>query len=312
MSQHTAPLSTKGLLMGTGAYLFWGLLPLYLHRFAGRVTPLVILSHRVVWSVVLLAMLLTVLGQWGQVWEAVRNRRTLMMLIASMAMVSLNWFTFVYVTTHGQLMQGALGYFLNPLMAALLGMVVFKERMRPLQWAAIAIAAAGVVYLSVGLGVVPQAALVIAASFAFYGVLRKIAPVDAVAGLMIETTMLMPVAVGYLAYMQVTATPGHDPAGGLLVYLMVGAGVLTATPLLLYSRAAKLLPFSTLGFMQYIGPTCQFACAVFAFGEPFTRTHAVAFGLIWTAVALFLADVLTRSRRVAVVPAQEPMIEEPV
>lgn len=312
-----ASTQRKGLAFGLSAYLIWGALPLYLVPLSGKVPAFlawiapaganvetsVILAHRVVWSVVLLFGILSFAGLWKQVIAAVRDRRTLGMLVLSTLLMSCNWFVFTYCSTHGMVLQGSLGYFLNPIITALLGMIFLRERLRPLQWAAFALAVIGVTVLTVGLRQIPHAALVIAGTFAVYGLVRKVAKVDAVAGLSIETTLLLPIALAYLYLSHDRGYPGGNPDTYLFVYLMIGCGLLTTIPLLCFNRAAKLLPLSTLGFLQYAGPTCQFMCAVFAFGEVFTRVHAVAFGLIWAAVGLFLTDAL---RRRAPVPAAVP------
>lgn len=289
--------------LGVSAYLIWGVLPLYIHPLTGKVPALLILSHRVTWSVVLLVGLLTLLKGWPKVVTAFRTPRTMAMLALSTALLFVNWFMFTWLVTHNQTLQGSLGYFLNPLLSAALGMVFLKERLRPLQYTSFGIAAVGVIVLSVGLGVVPKAALIVATSFALYALIRKLAPVDAVAGLFVETAFLVPLAVVHLLYAAGTHAEGGNPSVGLLLYLALGCGVLTSVPLIFFSRAAKLLPLSTLGLLQYLAPTCQFMCAVLVFGETFTRAHAIAFPLIWVAVALFVYDTLRR--KPATAPAQD-------
>lgn len=284
----------KGILTGVTAYALWGTLPLYLHPLSGQVPALLILSHRVVWSVLLLTFILTTLKLWHQVVAVFRAPRTLAMLIASTAMICSNWYIFTYVTTHNQILQASLGYFLNPLLSALLGLLFLKERLRPLQWLSISIALAGVLTLAIGLAVLPTTALLLATTFALYGFLRKLAPVDAIAGLSIETALLLPFALLHLAYSATHHTPGGNPTPSLLLYLALGCGLLTTIPLILFSKSAKLLPLSTLGILQYIAPTGQFLCATLAFHESFTKTHALSFSLIWSAVALFLYDTLRR------------------
>lgn len=277
------------------AYLLWGFLPLYFKPLTAHDPPIptqLIIAHRVVWSVALLTVMLTFLGQWGQVLAAVRSRRTLGILTVTTLMVSINWFTFTYIVTHGQVIQSALGYFITPIVSALLGMLFLKERLRTLQLVALGLAAVGVTYMGVMLGVVPKAALILASSWGLYGLLRKIAPVEAVAGLAVETAILFFPALFFLIYSVAVDSPGARVSVPWLLYLAIGCGVFTTLPLLCFSRAARILRLSTVGFLQYIGPTCQFALAVLVFGEPFTRVHAVAFGLIWLAIALFVVDAI--------------------
>ncbi len=305
-----AQRTSLGIALGVSAYLLWGVLPLYLRPLSTHQPPLstlLIISHRVVWSVALLAALLTYMGMWGQVLAAVRSRRTLGILAVSTAMVSINWTTFTYVATHGQVMQSALGYFITPIVSALLGMVFLKERLRPLQLAALALAAFGVAYLGVMLGVVPHAALLLASSWGVYGLLRKIAPVEALAGLAVETAILFLPALAYLLYAVAVDVPAARLSLPWLLYVAIGCGLFTTVPLLFFSKSARILRLSTVGFLQYIGPTCQFALAVLVFGETFTRIHAVAFGLIWTAIALFVIDAL---RHNYFTPRQSPPLPQ--
>jgi chloramphenicol-sensitive protein RarD len=300
------------VLLGVLAYLIWGFLPLYLRPLATHDPPfsaILILAHRVVWSVFLLAGLLTVMRMWGEVLAAVRSRRTLGMLAITTALVCVNWYTFTYVATTGQVIQSALGYFITPIVSAVLGMVFLKERLRPMQCAAFVLAACGVAYLGVRLGVVPTTALVLAISWGLYGLVRKIAPVEAVAGLAVETAFLFVPASVFLLVAVANDAPAARVSLPWMLYVMIGCAVLTTVPLICFSKSARILRLSTVGFLQYIGPTCQFLLAVLVFGEPFTRAHAVAFGLIWLALAVFIADAVRANytaRAAPPVPAQEP------
>lgn len=289
--------AAAGVVLGVTAYLLWGVLPLYLHPLSGQVSTLQILCHRVVWSVVLLVGLLTATGLWGQVWHAVSRRRSLLFMLASTTLVAINWFTFTYVATHGQVMQSAMGYFITPLVSALLGAVILKERWRPMQRWALLLAAAGVLAMGLMLAVPPKAALVLAFTWGLYGLVRKMAPVEAVAGLAVETLLLVVPAAAYLLYAAGADLPGGRPGLGLLLYLAVGCGIFTTVPLLCFSRAARLLRLSTLGILQYVGPTCQFLLAVLVLGETFTLAHQVAFACIWSAVALYIADAIRQTRK---------------
>lgn len=286
-----------GVVMGVTAYLLWGILPLYLHPLSGQVSTLQILCHRVVWSVVLLVGLLTLSGLWGQVWHAVARPRSLVFMLVSTTLVAINWFTFTYVATHGQVMQSAMGYFITPLVSALLGAVILRERWRPLQRWALVMAAAGVASMAVMLAVPPKAALVLAFTWGLYGLVRKLAPVEATAGLAVETGLLVLPAAGYLLYAAAADLPGARPGPGLLLYLAIGCGVFTTVPLLCFSRAARLLRLSTLGILQYVGPTCQFLLAVLVLGEAFTTAHQIGFAGIWSGVALYVLDAIRHAGR---------------
>lgn len=295
---HKSPI--KGAAFGLTAYFIWGFLPLYfapLGRtdiFGQTVPPLAILAHRVTWSVLILIGVVLATGLWREVLAAIRSRRTIAMLICSTALVSSNWFAFTWCATRGEILQASLGYFIVPLLSTLLGLTFLREKMRPLQWLALALALAGVVYLAVGLGVVPKAGLALAVTWALYGLVRKLAPVNAVAGLSVETALLLPIALAYLWHIDAHALPGSNLPTPLLLYVVIGSGLLTTIPLLCFARAAKLLPLTSLGFLQYLGPTCQFLCAVYL-GEHFSTTHAVAFALIWTAVAIYVADAVSKN-----------------
>jgi chloramphenicol-sensitive protein RarD len=280
-----------GLALAVTAYLVWGFMPLYFKPLEGRVDVGLILSHRILWSIAILLLLVSALRLWPTVLDIFRSPRTLGTLALTTLLLSVNWFTFTWTVTHQQAVQSALGYFLNPLFSAMLAMVFLGERFRPLQWIALAIATAGVTVLAIGSGTFPTAAVVLACTWGTYGLLRKLAPVDAIVGLTVETLLLIPIVVAYLYYAAIHTLPGYAPPAGLLGYLSL-AGLLTTIPLLCFARAAKLLKLSTLGFLQYIGPSCQLLCAVLVFGEPFTPIRQLTFALIWTAVALFLLDAL--------------------
>lgn len=280
-----------------------------------HITPELILAHRVTWSVVLLVLVLSLSRTWGKVLAAIRNRRTLGLLTISMLMVSTNWYIFTTVTTSGHINQAALGYFLNPLFSAFLGMLFFRERLRPLQWTAVVIAALGVTYMAIGLREIPHAAILLALTFGLYGLVRKVTPVDAVSGLMVETTLLFPLAVGLLVWAARNGSMlGSQPSGNLLLALVLGCSFLTTIPLLLFAKAARLLKLSTLGFLQYIGPTCQFLCAVLVFGEPFPLVKQISFATVWLAVLIFILDAYLTHRKASrsvANPQPTPIVDEP-
>lgn len=284
----------QGFGLGVAAYGLWGILPIYFKALRS-IDPVDIVAHRIVWSIPVLAALLSVTGTWGEIREALRNRRAITMLSVTAFLIGVNWLLYVYAVNSGRILAGSLGYYLNPLANVLLGRMVLKERLSKLQWAAVALAATGISALAVGALGQLWISLVLCASFATYGLLRKIAPVDAVAGLAIETGMLLPFAAGWLIWDFASGNQifGRTNVDGLLIAV---AGIVTATPLLLFTAAAKRLRYSTLGMLQFIAPTLQFLLAVLIYGEPFTPTHAIAFGAIWAALGLYVIALIRHAR----------------
>ena len=282
-----------GVIAGLSAYLLWGFIPLFFKLLA-HVPPIVVLSHRILWSALFVGAILTAGRQWPDVAAAVRRRNTLLALAASTAMIAVNWFVFLWAVTNRQVVQAGLGYFINPLVSVLLGMVFLRERLRAGQAAALLLATAGVMVQVIARGSFPWVALTLAWSFAFYALLRKTAPVGPLVGLFVETALLIPLAAYVVA---------RYPAGGaapltLGTYaLLAASGVITAVPLILFATAARRLTMATLGFMQFLSPTCQLLLAVFAFREPFTKWHLLSFGLIWLALALYCLEALRAYRR---------------
>lgn len=286
---------THGLIYGLAAYGLWGMMPLYF-RVVKSVAPLELLAHRVVWSVLLLAVLITALGRWSELRDCLGHARTRWMLLASTLLIAVNWYVFIYGVAIGRVVQNSLGYFINPLLNIVLGVCLFRECLRPAQWLALGLAAAGLAYLICALGELPWIALSLAFSFAGYGVIRKVAPVESLVGLAVETLFLAPVALVGLA---VGAAQGRLALGSLgpaLDAAVVASGVVTAVPLLCFGAAARRLPLSVLGFLQYLAPTLQFLLAVFAFGEPFRPEQRIAFPLIWSALLVVTVDGLLARR----------------
>lgn len=280
----------QGFMLGVAAYGLWGVLPIYFKALRS-IDAADIVAHRIVWSVPVLAALLTVTRTWKDVGEALRNRRAVAMLFVTAALIGINWLLYVYAVNSGHILDGSLGYYLNPLANVLLGRIVLKERLVMLQWAAVALAAAGISALAIGALSQLWISLTLCVSFATYGLLRKIAPVDAVAGLAIETAILLPFAGCWLI---LSCLSGDQIFGSstIDVLLIAVAGIVTATPLLLFTAAAKRLRYSTLGMLQFLAPTLQFLLAVVIYGEPFTLAHALAFGAIWTALGLYVVAIL--------------------
>jgi chloramphenicol-sensitive protein RarD len=290
----------QGFGLGVAAYGLWGVLPIYFKALRS-IDSVDIVAHRIVWSAPVLAVLLTVTGAWSEVWEALRNRRTLTLLTVTALLIGGNWLLYVYAVNSGHILAGSLGYYLNPLANVLLGRIVLKERLAWLQWAAVALAAAGISALAIGALGQLWISLTLCVSFATYGLLRKIAPVDAVAGLAIETALLLPFAAGWLVWGLAVGDPIFG-ASRLDVALIAIAGFVTATPLLLFTAAAKRLRYSTLGMLQFIAPTLQFLIAVSIYGEPLTTAHIIAFGSIWMALALYVAALVRHARASVTLP----------
>jgi chloramphenicol-sensitive protein RarD len=284
------------VVFGLAAYLWWGGVPIYF-KAVGHVPPTEVLAHRIVWSFVLLAVWLGPLGRLQPAWTALRERRTLLTLTGSTLLVACNWFVFIWAVAHARVVEASLGYFINPLVNVVLGMVFLGERLRRLQWISVALATTGVTVLTVRLGQPPIVALLLAFSFGFYGLLRKTARVDGPVGLTIETGLLVPLAVGFLVLRWTAGDLVFGAAGPTTDALLLAAGVVTALPLVWFVAGARRLPLSTMGFLQYLAPSGQFLLGVLAYGEAFTPAHRVAFGAIWTALGLFSWD-LWRQRRV--------------
>lgn len=287
----------KGLLLGLGAYLLWGVLPLYFKAIA-HVDPMEIVAHRIVWSLIFLAALAALWRRWPAIRVALATRKVLATLTLTALLIGVNWLVYIWAVLNGHVLEGSLGYYLNPLVNVLLGVVLLKERLTRAQIFAVALAAAGVAVLAVGAGSGLWISLTLAASFATYGFLRKVAPVDSLEGLSIETIILAPVALGWILWL---SSQGQGGLGidTLTTILLVAAGAITAVPLLLFTAAAKRLPYSTLGFLQYIAPSLQFLLAVLVFGEALTTAHMICFGAIWTALAIFAAEGVRLGRRAA-------------
>ena len=292
---HAARETRLGVTYGLLAYLWWGMVAIYFAAIK-TVPPLEVLAHRVVWSLLLLGVLLAWRRQWMKNLRALRDRRTLLLLLGSTSVIACNWFVFIYSVANDRLVEASLGYFINPLVNILLGFIFLRERLRRLQTVSVLLAATGVIWLTWSLGVPPWIALILGFSFGFYGLLRKVTSVDSLGGLTLETMLLGPLALGYLLWLGLrgegTFLGGSLTTDGLLIF----AGVVTALPLLWFAAAARRLRLMTVGFLQYLAPTCQFFLAVFYFREPFTTDHLVAFGFIWAALALYTIDAVTRYR----------------
>jgi chloramphenicol-sensitive protein RarD len=289
----TSTRDARGVRYAIGAYLVWGLLPIYF-KVLEPVPPLEILSHRIVWSVALLAVLLARAGG-GAAFRAAFRREVLPVVSVTTLLITTNWGVYIWAVQAGRIVEASLGYFLNPLANVVLGVAFLGESLSRRQKIAIALAAAGVLVLVVRAGTFPWLALLLASTFALYGLVRKRAALDAVGGLLAETTLLAPVALAFLAWRGAT---GAGAFGTALrpTLLLAAAGAITATPLVWFAIAVGRLRLSTVGLVQYLTPTLQFLCGVLLYREPFTPAHAAAFGLIWCSLALYTWDALARLR----------------
>jgi chloramphenicol-sensitive protein RarD len=284
-----------GLALGIAAYTAWGLVPLYWRELRGA-DAVEILACRALFGSITFIALAAIMGQLGAAVAAVRERRALAVLAATSVLLAFNWGLFIHATLGGHLLQASLGYFINPLVSVALGVIFLGERLRRLQLVAILLAAAGVAWLAVGAGP-PWISLALACSFGVYGLLRKTAPVAALAGSTVETALMLPIAVVYLAWIAGDATRGDFAHAGLRVHLLLaGTGLVTALPLLWFTAAARRLPLATVGFLQYLAPTGQFFTAVLVFGEPLAARKLAAFAFIWVALGFFSADLVRTAR----------------
>lgn len=297
----------KGFLFGLAAYLLWGVFPLYFPLLAPA-GPVEVLAHRVLWSAVVMVLVVVALRGGGRVRRVLADGRLRLLLSGSALLITVNWGVFIYAVTNGRVVESSLGYFMNPLVSVLAGVVLLGERLRPLQWTAVGLATSAVLGLSVENGRLPWIALTLAVTFAGYGLLRKRANAGTVEGLTVETGIVTPVAVGYLVWLGATGGSHAFTDAPWLLLLLATSGVVTATPLLLYGAAVTRAPLSSLGILFYINPTLQFLVGVVVKGEPMPPSRLLWYGIIWVALAVFTLDSLRGSRRDRI--AAEPYFAE--
>ena len=285
-----------GMLYAALAFLAWGLFPLYFKALRS-IPAQEILAHRMVWSLVFLAVVLLWRRQWSWLAAVARQPKVLAGFAASALLLSTNWGIYIWAVNHDRVVDASLGYFINPLVNVVLGSLLLKERMRPVQWTAVALAAAGVAWLTVDAGHPPWIALAIGTTFGIYGLLRKTASLGALEGLSLETMLLFPFAAGYLLWLAQAGQNGFLAAAPLSQALLALSGPVTAIPLLMFAAAARRLPLSLLGLMQYVVPTMQLLLGVWLYHEPFGPGRLVGFALIWGGLALYSAEGAARSWR---------------
>ena len=299
-------MKNKGVLFALAAYILWGFFPLYFKAIQ-QVSALQILAHRIAWGFVFTLAVVLMLRQWKEFRASIFNRRTFLIYAGASVVLGINWFTYVWAVITNHVVESSLGYFINPIVSVLLGVIFLRERLRTFQWVAIAMVTAGVVYLTITFGQLPWISLLLAVTFGFYGLLKKIAPLGALHGITLETAVLTIPSLAYLFIVNANGTGTFGHSTPLLDFLLVLSGPVTAIPLLLFATGARRIPLTTIGLLQYIAPTLQFLLGVLVFHEPFDQSRLIGFMIIWLALVLFSVENLLARRRTpstAPIPAE--------
>ena len=278
----------KGILYGIGAYVAWGFFPIY-WKMLHHVPAIQLIGHRIIWSFLLLIVVILFTKQWTDFRKTV-NAKVLRLYTLAALLIGVNWFLYVWAVNANFIVETSLGYFINPLLSVLMGVIFFKERLRFAQWIPVLLAAIGVTYLTFVYGRLPYIALSLALSFGLYGLVKKLSPLGSLYGLTIETGILFIPAFGYLIFMQVNNTAAFLNTGIISDLLMIGAGLVTTIPLLMFASAARSIPLWVVGLLQYIAPTLQFLIGVFIYKEPFSHNQLIGFGIVWAALLVFLVE----------------------
>ena len=297
----------RGVVYGLAAYGLWGAVPLF-WPLVSRASAPELLAHRVIWSLVICVLLLLVVVPKGW-WGRVGNRRSLLLLGAAAALVSVNWGIYIWAVNAGHVVETSLGYYINPILSIVLGVVVLRERLEPLQWASVGLATLAVIVLTVDYGRLPWIALTLAATFATYGFLKKKVNGGAVDTLAVESGLLTPIAIGYLIFLQATGALTFGHLGWTHSLLAMATGLVTVVPLLFFAAATTRLPLSTLGLLQYVAPTLQFLLGVVYFGESMSPVRWIGFGLVWLALVILTAHGVRAARQSRRAPVTEPVTE---
>ena len=290
----------QGVFYAIAAYFMWGLLPLYWKVFQAM-GAWEILAHRIVWSVVFVAIIIVVTKRIRKLRESVSGAKMVGALIICSLLISANWLLYIWAVNNDQVMQTSLGYYMNPLITVLMGVILLKEKMHVGQWISLALASCGVLYITIQYGEFPWVALSLALTFAFYGLAKKLVKLEAIIGLAWETLFVAPIALAYLLMIQINGTETVSALAWWQVLLLTLAGVGTALPLYWFAQAAARLPLSMIGFIQYLSPTISLLSAIFLFHEPFTTTHMISFSLIWGALIIFTVSSIRKK------PASVPL-----
>jgi chloramphenicol-sensitive protein RarD len=297
-------MQNKGLLYALGAYVFWGLFPIY-WKWLQQVDAVQLIGHRIGWSFLMLMIFVVFTQQFKALRLAVANRRVFWIYFVAAILIGINWLVYVWAVNASFIVETSLGYFINPLLSVLMGVLFLRERLRPWQWLPVALAASGVIFLSVAYGRLPWIALTLAFSFGTYGLVKKLAPLGSLYGLTLETGILFIPAVLYLLYADVTGSGAFLHSSLTTNLLLIGAGAVTTIPLLMFASAAQRIPLSMVGIMQYIAPTIQFLLGVLVYKEPFDQTHLIGFGIVWIALIFFAAESLWARRALPSEPIPE-------
>ena len=293
----------KGILNGLAAYALWGFFPIY-WKFLHRVPALQVIGHRIAWSFVLLMAILFATRQWRDFREAALIPKVIGIYSIAAILLTVNWLVYVWGVNAGFIVETSLGYFINPLLSVLLGVIFLRERLRPMQWVPVGIAAIGVIYLTAVYGRLPWIALALAFSFGFYGFVKKLAPLGSLYGLTLETGIAFPFALIYLLVIEINGSGAFAHESLSITLLLIGAGAVTTVPLLMFASAAKQIPLSVVGLLQYVAPTLQFLIGVFLYKEPFDHSHLIGFGIVWVALVIFWVENYL-AHRVPVEPIPE-------
>lgn len=289
----------KGILAGVGAYLIWGFFPIYLKALQA-VPALQIMLHRVVWAFVFVMLIVLLRRSWPRISEALRKPRVILVYTLTAILLATNWLVYIYGINSGQVVETSLGYFINPLLSVALGVIFLREHLRPMQWLPVGLAGMGVLYLTLQYGALPWIALALAFSFGMYGLIKKIAPLGSVDSLFVETGIIFLPAMLYLFFSENQGAGAFAHQGWRITILLMFSGVVTALPLLLFGRAARAIPLSLLGILQYLAPTLQFLLGIFLYQESFSTTRLIGFAMIWTALLIFTIEgYLNRRKRTA-------------
>jgi len=279
----------KGILYGIGAYILWGFFPIY-WKFLHPVSALQVIGHRIAWSFILLAIYILLTKQWNEFRAVAFQWKTIGIYAIAGVLLSLNWLIYVYGVNAGKIVETSLGYFINPLLSVLLGVILLRERLRPTQWIPVGLATVGVIYLTVVYGKPPLIALSLAFTFGFYGLVKKLSPLGSLYGLTLETGIVFPVAVIYLVIVGVNGSGAFLHDGLTVDMFLIGAGLVTTIPLLMFASAAKQIPLTIVGLLQYIAPTLQFLIGVFVYKEEFKFTSFIGFSIVWLALIFFAVE----------------------
>jgi chloramphenicol-sensitive protein RarD len=294
-----SPAASSGYAAAIGAFVIWGLFPLYLMGLMS-VSAMQITAHRIAWSCVFVLGWLAVRGELGTLWAAVRRDGVLIRLMASAFLIAVNWLGFAWAVNQNRVLEVSLAYFMGPLLNVLLGIFVLSERLDRMQWIAVGFAAAGVAWLAIIAGHAPWLALMVGSSFALYGVIRKTVSIDALPGLAVETILLVPFAAGYLIWCEIAGIGVLGHSTGHIDALLLASGVVTSVPLFLFAYGARRIPYSSVGVIQFIGPSLQLVCGLVVFGEPFGPARATGFALIWAGLLVYVANALWKKHPQAV------------